>query len=344
MVRKLYFEGILSLEEANSLTNNIGDVFHLVFNEVLKYLINSKKMVLTKSLKSADVIFIRDFHIYNFCVLFKKNKNIILYEPPATNLFQYKKTILNLFDRVFTWSSELKGKNILQYDYPQNIIKKRGYKNFNERQFLCVASGNKFSYTRKELYSFKKKDMLYFQDNCSLDVYGQGWNKKNFSIILFLHILLRFKEICVDVLFFDFVRIKYLMDYLFNLNKIKENNIKGIFKSDIYDLYNNYKYVICYENSIKKDYMTEKIFNCFNARSVPIYFGDPDIHKKVPRNCYIDRRNFKTTKDLLYYLKNISLEEYDKYIKNIEKFLNTTRVNKHHYKRVAKNIVKNLEL
>lgn len=52
------------------------------------------------------------------------------------------------------------------------------------------------------------------------------------------------------------------------------------------DLLNEYRFVFCGENAFYPGYMTEKIFNVFFARSVPIYVGAPDTSR------YLDLASF----------------------------------------------------
>jgi len=51
---------------------------------------------------------------------------------------------------------------------------------------------------------------------------------------------------------------------------------------------NQYKFMICFENQSIPGYHTEKIINGFLGRTVPIYWGDPDIGKHFNTNAFID--------------------------------------------------------
>jgi hypothetical protein len=52
-------------------------------------------------------------------------------------------------------------------------------------------------------------------------------------------------------------------------------------------IYNQYKFVICFENSKTAGYVTEKIFNVFMAGSVPIYDGAPNIDHYVQPGAFL---------------------------------------------------------
>ena len=56
---------------------------------------------------------------------------------------------------------------------------------------------------------------------------------------------------------------------------------------DLIRFFNQYKFIICFENSNTPGYVTEKIFNVFHARSIPIYNGAPDIDKYIYPNSYV---------------------------------------------------------
>lgn len=84
-----------------------------------------------------------------------------------------------------------------------------------------------------------------------------------------------------------------------------------------------YRFCICFENHEINGYVTEKIFSCFAAGCVPIYWGAPNILKYIPENCFIDFRRFQDHEELYSYVKNMSKETYLKYIENIQKFLNS---------------------
>ena len=92
-------------------------------------------------------------------------------------------------------------------------------------------------------------------------------------------------------------------------------------KSDVLE---KTRFSICYENVRDiPGYVTEKIFDCFFSGCVPVYWGASNITSHIPDNCFIDRRNFKTTHQVWSFLKAMSEVEYKGYQKNIRDFLNS---------------------
>lgn len=66
-------------------------------------------------------------------------------------------------------------------------------------------------------------------------------------------------------------------------------------------LFNKYKFIVCFENSKTSGYITEKIFNVFLAKSIPIYDGSPDIDKFVNEKSFVsfDTQLMKKVKPLM---------------------------------------------
>jgi hypothetical protein len=71
-----------------------------------------------------------------------------------------------------------------------------------------------------------------------------------------------------------------------------------------------YKFSLCFENCHHElwswDYITEKIFDCFKAKTVPIYLGCFNIEEHIPPELYIDFRKFQSVPELTEYMKSLS--------------------------------------
>jgi hypothetical protein len=100
---------------------------------------------------------------------------------------------------------------------------------------------------------------------------------------------------------------------------------KGIASPKI-PILRNYKFNICYENIRDiPGYITEKIFDCFFAGCVPVYWGANNVTDHIPKDCFIDKRDFHGYEELYDYLKNMSDKDYLKYLINIEAFLKSDK-------------------
>ncbi len=88
------------------------------------------------------------------------------------------------------------------------------------------------------------------------------------------------------------------------------------------DVLQNYKFSFAYENIRNTSgYITEKIFDCFHAGTVPIYWGASNVEAYIPKNCFIDREDFATQNDLVNYLLAMNELEYQGYLSRIQDFL-----------------------
>jgi hypothetical protein len=58
--------------------------------------------------------------------------------------------------------------------------------------------------------------------------------------------------------------------------------------AELLDVFNQYKFVFVSENSIADGYITEKIFNCLFARTIPIYYGSKKISKYINKRAFIE--------------------------------------------------------
>jgi hypothetical protein len=77
---------------------------------------------------------------------------------------------------------------------------------------------------------------------------------------------------------------------------------------------NEYLFSLVCENSYHEfwswDYITEKIWDAFMAKTVPVYYGCYNIEQRIPRDLYVDYRNFKTDNELSEYLTGFPKAKY----------------------------------
>ena len=58
--------------------------------------------------------------------------------------------------------------------------------------------------------------------------------------------------------------------------------------AELLNVLNQYKFVFVSENSIADGYITEKIFNCLFARTIPIYYGSKKISRYINHRAFIE--------------------------------------------------------
>lgn len=99
---------------------------------------------------------------------------------------------------------------------------------------------------------------------------------------------------------------------------------KGPLDLDKLELLKQHKFTICYDNTRnRKGFLTERIFEAFYAKCIPVYWGALDIEKYVPFDCFIDRRKFTSNEELYFYLKSMDKKTYEAQIRAGQAYLQT---------------------
>lgn len=82
-----------------------------------------------------------------------------------------------------------------------------------------------------------------------------------------------------------------------------------------------YRFAFCYENAEAPGYITEKMFDCMIAGTIPIYIGAPNVTRWIPTECFIDPRMFNGLGWLRRYLVEMPRAIYDAYREAIHEFV-----------------------
>lgn len=209
------------------------------------------------------------------------------------------------FSKVFTWSDELVDgvkyhKINFTHRFPEAITTR-----LETKTMLCtLIAGNKKVSHELELYSKRFEAIRWFERNqpqC-FDFYGMGWDRFYFSGPKLFRALNRITPLS-----------KLLAPRL--------ASYKGAVDSKR-SVLERYKFAICYENARDiPGYITEKIFDCFFAGCVPVYWGANNVADHIPAECFVDRRTFSGYEELYAFLSTMSDERYRSYLSSIEAFL-----------------------
>lgn len=218
------------------------------------------------------------------------------------------------FSKIFTWNDELVDnkkyfKINFSHKFPEDKDLHCSLQNhFSEKKFCTLISGNKKVKHKLELYTERVRTIRWFETNTTeeFDLYGFGWDKFTSTNRYMSFIVSR-------------------IPLLTKLFAPKFSSYKGQVESK-FETLRNYKFAICYENARDiPGYITEKIFDCFFAGCVPVYWGAPNIGIHIPKNCFVDRRDFSSNEELYSYLKKISVEEYEQIQMNIVNYIFSTK-------------------
>jgi hypothetical protein len=221
-------------------------------------------------------------HAYCLDKLPKEKLVLFMWEPPCVLPKMYSEKAQELFPKVYTFNDELvDNQKYFKLHYPVLRNMITERPSFEEKKLLTMVVGYSTNTYPNNLYCEREKVIDFFEKIGGDD--------------------------------FDFYG-RYWDGSLYK-------NYKGAPKDKI-EAIKNYRFSICYENTRNvRGYITEKIFDCFTAGNVPVYWGAPNIDSYVPKNCYIDRRDFQSEEELLAFLKNMGKEEYEGYILRIQEYL-----------------------
>lgn len=88
----------------------------------------------------------------------------------------------------------------------------------------------------------------------------------------------------------------------------------------------NYRFCIAYENCDNAPgYITEKMLDCLLAGVVPIYWGAPNVTDHIPKDCFIDVRDFASYEELLKFIHDVDYGKYLQYLGAMNTFLASSK-------------------
>jgi alpha(1,3/1,4) fucosyltransferase len=252
---------------------------------------------------------------YNWRMLFKdpflkrvpyRKRALVLLEPAVVNPTLYYTSLLRRrFSVVFTWDWKLldKNPNYFRINVPVGA-EPRTYRvnpfsefSFLNKRFLVAVSSNRWHYMPQATFGLRRKVYRYFERRHpdDFDLFGNGWSQP---------------------------RIGYEKWLGHSTLKAWRGTIPGGWDEKVSQLA-KYKFSICFENSTgQPGYISEKMLDCFCARCVPVYYGSEGVERLIPKDAWINFRDFRDLDELTAFLEGMSEIEYSDRIMAIERFLN----------------------
>jgi hypothetical protein len=99
-----------------------------------------------------------------------------------------------------------------------------------------------------------------------------------------------------------------------------------------------YRFALAIENASFPGYISEKIFDCFFAGCIPVYYGAPDIERYIPSRTFVDLRRFKSYRELDEHLRSITVPEAEEYRAAARSFLDSPLYEPFDHRHVARSI------
>lgn len=226
---------------------------------------------------------------------------------------EWEDNYLKNFKKVFTYADDSSPENnLINFKLPNTVLKKIKKGLAHKDKFCCAVYSNKGSRLENELYTERNNFIRWYEEKHPdlFDLYGYNWDLGEQRDYPFLP---------------KFIKKRKFFKKIFNPPYPSYRGLVG----DKYELLERYKFSLAYENV--KDvpsYISEKIFDCLNSGTIPIYWGASNILDYVPKNCFIDRRDFSSLEELHDFMCKMTDEKYHEYQNNIEQYLLSDEVKK----------------
>jgi alpha(1,3/1,4) fucosyltransferase len=316
------------------LANSLFDIENEIVNRdnfayshfVLKNIFGQKNYNLStydiNHIDDADIIIYNDMpkklpesnEIYkSYLIIFESE----LIKPDNWDLDKHK-----YFNKIFTWNDQFVDNTKYFKINFSHLFPNQINKNLAKKKNLCtLIAGNKSVSHPQELYSKRIEAIHWFEQHqpTEFEFYGVGWS-----------------EFTLQNKYANFVFKKLKLSWLFK-NSYPSYLGSVVSKKEVLE---RYKFAICYENA--KDipgYITEKIFDCFFAGCVPIYWGADNINQHIPQECFIDKREFNSYQALYDYIVSMPTQVYMGYLNAIEHFMKSSKADPYRAETFAQTIV-----
>lgn len=94
-----------------------------------------------------------------------------------------------------------------------------------------------------------------------------------------------------------------------------------------FEVLQNYEFCLCFENMSMDGYITEKLFDCLYAGTIPLYLGAPDVLDYIPPNVFVDCRRYSTWKEMWENVATMPSDEIEVMRKAGRDFLKSEMAN-----------------
>jgi hypothetical protein len=218
----------------------------------------------------------------------------VVFEPPVVDqrLYRALPKLTAAFDRVYVHNVDGDGYSLAGVDrsklrqlyWPQpraDVIDALWQQQDRQRRIVMINGNHKPGSFNGELYSTRIEAVVELARFDAIDLYGRGWERW-------------------------WSRASLWVPYWRNRMTLM-SIYKGACASK-YEVMSNYTFALCFENMAMRGYVTEKIFDCFYAGTIPLYLGAQDITDLIPQDAYIDCRRFASWSQMLDEILQITDE------------------------------------
>jgi hypothetical protein len=214
-------------------------------------------------------------------------RGFVVFEPPvvASKPYRALSALTAAFERVYVHNTDGDGYSLdgvdrprlrkLYWPQPRDDVIASLWDKRDRLQRVVAICGNHIPRSLKgELYSRRIQAMAALARLRVIDLYGRGWNQWWSHRSMWP---------------------PYWLNY---------RTLMSIYRGPCaskYEVLARYEFSLCLENMAMKGYLTEKLFDCLYAGAIPLYLGAKDIEDLVPREAFVDCREFGSWEELWRY-------------------------------------------
>jgi hypothetical protein len=245
-------------------------------------------------------------------------KAFVFYEPPvvAPKIYKALPELTAIFDQVYIPNTEGDGYSLqgvnkdklrpLYWPIPfREVLMPYWSQKERQRKVVVINSNRRPRKNKREYYSTRIEATAYLAGIDAIDLYGRGWDRSLWA---------------KESRWWPYWRHHSALQKVY----------KGPCPSK-WDVLSKYEFCLCFENNPMAGYVTEKLFHCLYAGTIPLYLGAPDITSIIPPSCYIDCRRFSNWAEMWEYTKNLSTSEIDDMRNAGRDFLTSTQSKRFYY-------------
>jgi alpha(1,3/1,4) fucosyltransferase len=241
-------------------------------------------------------------------------KYLVASENPHINPLNCDVEYCSQFKKVFSWNPHIASlPNGILVMVPNELIVKTTPA-FHERPLLVALINANKRFPKEldgDLYEERIKLIRWYEMHQpkSFGLFGRGWDKPSPAFTFAEKFSRRINRLKTQI-------------YGYRPYPSYRGSINAKFEA-----YGHAKFGICYENTRDlTNYITEKIFDCMMEGCIPVYWGANNVLDFIPKDCFIDRRDFANTTVLHDFLNSIDETAYAQYQFNMAHFLASSQV------------------
>lgn len=240
----------------------------------------------------------------------------VIMEPPvvAPELYAALPRLTTVFDTVYLPNTTGDGysligvqqKKLKRLHWPipyQQVLEPYWGRTQRQNRLVVVNGIHRPKSSEREQYSVRISAMSELSKFDAIDLYGKGWHRWWSRSALW----------------------KPYWKNVFQIMSIYKGSCESKF-----DVLSQYDFSLCLENTVMEGYITEKIFDCLYAGTIPLYLGAPDISTSIPQETFIDCRNYKNWTDMWRHVSEFSTRRKQEIREAGRDFLNGTLSDKYY--------------